>query len=166
MFDSLQPHGLQPAKLLCPWGFSRQEYWSRLPCPSPGDLPHPGIKLRSPALQADTLPFEPLHPKKILGSDDFADKFFQFKKETISTLQKLKNLERDSTYQLIYESRITLTLRLTNWVLIFPGPRGFPRMGIFHAKTKKFTGQAEWVDHSTDKTWQGNYKKTTGQANL
>ena len=31
--DSLQPHGLQPARLLCPWGFSRQEYWSGLPCP-------------------------------------------------------------------------------------------------------------------------------------
>ena len=37
-------------------GFSRQEYWSGLPCPSPGDLPNPGIKLRSLALQADSLP--------------------------------------------------------------------------------------------------------------
>ena len=33
-------------------GFSRQEYWSGLPCPPPGDLPHPGILARSPALQA------------------------------------------------------------------------------------------------------------------
>ena len=33
--------------------FSRQEYWSGLPFPSPGDLPDPGIKPRSPALQAD-----------------------------------------------------------------------------------------------------------------
>ena len=39
-------------------GFSRQEYWSGLPCLSPGDLPDPGIKPRSPALQADSLPFE------------------------------------------------------------------------------------------------------------
>ena len=38
--------------------FSRQEYWSGLPFPSPGDLPDPGIKSRSPALQADTLPSE------------------------------------------------------------------------------------------------------------
>ena len=38
--------------------FSRQEYWSWLPCPSPGDLPDPGIKPRSPALLADSLPFE------------------------------------------------------------------------------------------------------------
>ena len=39
--------------------FSRQEYWSGLPFPSPGDLPNPGIEPRSPALQADTLPSEP-----------------------------------------------------------------------------------------------------------
>ena len=39
--------------------FSRQEYWSGLPFPSPGDLPYPGIKPRSPALQADSLPSEP-----------------------------------------------------------------------------------------------------------
>ena len=40
-------------------GFSRQEYWSVLPFPSPGDLPHPGIEPRSPALQADALLSEP-----------------------------------------------------------------------------------------------------------
>ena len=34
-------------------GFSRQEYWNGLPFPSPGDLPDPGIKPRSPALQAN-----------------------------------------------------------------------------------------------------------------
>ena len=34
-------------------GFIRQEYWSGLPFPSPGDLPNPGIKPRSPTLQAD-----------------------------------------------------------------------------------------------------------------
>ena len=41
MSDSLQPHGLQPTRLLCPRGFSRQEYWSGLPCPPPGDLSQP-----------------------------------------------------------------------------------------------------------------------------
>ena len=39
--------------------FSRQEYWSGLPFPSPGELPDPGIKPVSPALQADSLPSEP-----------------------------------------------------------------------------------------------------------
>ena len=38
-----------------PMGFSRQEYWSGLPFPSPGELPDPGIEPRSPALQADAL---------------------------------------------------------------------------------------------------------------
>ena len=37
--NSLEPHGWQPAWLLCPWGFSKREYWSGLPCPPPGK-PH------------------------------------------------------------------------------------------------------------------------------
>ena len=37
------------------WGFSRQEYWRGLPCPLPRDLPNPGIKPRSPTLQAYSL---------------------------------------------------------------------------------------------------------------
>ena len=45
--------------------FSRPEYWSGKPFPSPGDLPNPGIKPRSPALQADSLPSEP--PGKLLS---------------------------------------------------------------------------------------------------
>ena len=40
-------------------GFSRQEYWSGLPLPSPGDLPDPGIEPWSPAFQADALTSEP-----------------------------------------------------------------------------------------------------------
>ena len=56
--DSLQLCEQQPTSLLCPWGFSRQEYWSGLPCPPPGDLPNPGIEPRSPTLQADSLPAE------------------------------------------------------------------------------------------------------------
>ena len=40
-------------------GFPRQEYWSGLPLPLPGDLPYPGIKPRSSALQADPLQSEP-----------------------------------------------------------------------------------------------------------
>ena len=39
--------------------FSRQEYWNRLACPSPGDLPDPGIKPRSPTLWADALSSAP-----------------------------------------------------------------------------------------------------------
>ena len=48
--------------------FSRHEYWSGLPFPSPGDLPNPGIEPRSSVLQADTLPSEP--PGKLAGKED------------------------------------------------------------------------------------------------
>ena len=44
--------------------FSRQEYWSGLPCPPPGDVPNRGIEPRSPTSQADSLPFE--LPRKLL----------------------------------------------------------------------------------------------------
>ena len=47
------------AQILLSIGFSRQEYWSELPCHPPGDLPDPAIEPRSPALQADPLPSEP-----------------------------------------------------------------------------------------------------------
>ena len=46
-------------------GFSRQEYWSGLSFPSPGDVSDPEIELGSPALQADALPSEP--PGKIIS---------------------------------------------------------------------------------------------------
>ena len=49
-------------------GFSRQEYWSGLPFPSPGHLPNPGIKPGSPTLEADTLTSEPPgKPKQMLS---------------------------------------------------------------------------------------------------
>ena len=57
--DSLRPHGLQPTRFLCPRGFSRQEYWSGLPCLPPGGYPNPGIISRSPALPGDSLSTEP-----------------------------------------------------------------------------------------------------------
>ena len=63
----LWPHVLQPARLLCLQEFSRQEYWSGLPWPPPGDHPNPGIKPRSSALQADSLPSEPTRKPKNTG---------------------------------------------------------------------------------------------------
>ena len=50
--------------------FSRPEYWSGQPFPSPGDLPNPGIKPRSPALHADSLPTE------LSGKPYFRDEAF------------------------------------------------------------------------------------------
>ena len=62
MANSLPPCGLWPTRLVCAQGFSRQGYWSGFPCPPPRDLPNPGIKPRSPASQAGSLPSE--SPKK------------------------------------------------------------------------------------------------------
>ena len=67
-------------------GFSRQEYWSGLPFPSPGDLPNPGIEPRSPALQADALTSEPyvyinpLPPEPPSHSPYFIDKRIEVQK--------------------------------------------------------------------------------------
>ena len=58
--------------------FSRQEYWNGLPFPSPGDLPNPEIKPRSPALRADALPSEPIYFPSIKKP---------IKKENMVTLQ-------------------------------------------------------------------------------
>ena len=66
VMNSLRSHRLQPTRfpqtvahqVPLSMGFSRQEYWSGLPFPFPGDLPDPGIKPGSPTLQADSLPSE------------------------------------------------------------------------------------------------------------
>ena len=65
LFATLWIVAYQPALSI---GFSRQEYWSGLPFPSPGDLPEPGIEPGSPTLQADALTSKPAgkpHPKLV-----------------------------------------------------------------------------------------------------
>ena len=62
--DSFQPHGHQASLSV---GFSRQEYWSGLPYPSPRNLPDPGIEPRTPTLPADSLPAEPQGKPKNIG---------------------------------------------------------------------------------------------------
>ena len=57
-------------KILC-IEFFRQKYWSGLPFPSPGDLSNPGIEPKSPALQADSLPTEPLGNPSVYMSVPF-----------------------------------------------------------------------------------------------
>ena len=56
-------------------GFSRQEYWSRLPCLSPGVLPDPGIAFpAAPAFQADSLPTEPPGKLSLEGEPECKEK--------------------------------------------------------------------------------------------
>ena len=104
MSDSLQPHGLSPTKLLHPWGFSRQEYWSGLPCPPPGDLPSPGIEPRSPILQADYLLSEP--PGKPMNTGGISLSLLQGIFLIQESNQGLLHY-RKIIYQLSYKSRKT-----------------------------------------------------------
>ena len=55
------------SRLLCPWGFSRQECWSGLLSPPPGDRSNLGIEPRSPTLQIDSLPSQPPERPKYTG---------------------------------------------------------------------------------------------------
>ena len=78
-------------------GFSRQEYWSGLPFPSPRDLPNPGIGPRSPALQADALTSEPpgkpitLAPFKTTGEVDreSSPKHMKYFQTTLTVINSL-----------------------------------------------------------------------------
>ena len=58
MSDSCNPNWNVARQAPLSLGFSRQEYWSGLPFPSPGSLPDPGHRPGSPALQADSLPID------------------------------------------------------------------------------------------------------------
>ena len=68
--DSLQPSRLQRTQTPLSVGFSRQEYWSKLPFSSPGDLPDTGTEPGASALQTDSLPSE-LPGKPILQCQIF-----------------------------------------------------------------------------------------------
>ena len=73
-------------------GFSRHEYWSGLPLPSPGDLPDLGIGPRSPALQADALPSKP--PGKAL----IRDYYRQLYANKIDNLEEMDKFPENTTF--------------------------------------------------------------------
>ena len=78
-------------------GFSRQEYWSGLPFPSPRDLPDPGIEAGSPALEADALtsepPGKPKSPEKLLNEVEIGN--FPEKEFRIMIAKMIKVLEKE-----------------------------------------------------------------------
>ena len=95
-------------------GLSRQEYWSGLPCPPPGDLPDPGIEPRSPALQADSLPSEP------------AGKPMNTRVGSLSFLQEIF-LTQESNWGLLH----------CRWILHWLSYPGSPFYYLSHFKIKK-----------------------------
>ena len=91
--------------------FSRTEYWSGSPFPSPGDLPNSRIELRSPALQADSLPSElPEKPSVRLVKACKRHKKFSLKRlfeDIVQYSEKYKNQENED-----YEKCVELVLNL------------------------------------------------------
>ena len=86
-------------------GFSRQEYWSGLPFPSPGDLPDPGTEPRSPALQADALPSE--RPGKSKSKREYKIYFYHLIIHFKFRVQTCNNLKISLTGLLIHLNLIS-----------------------------------------------------------
>ena len=81
-------------------GFSRQEYWSGLPFPPPGDLPNPGTEPRFPALQADSLPTE-LGGKPFLSSRN--SQFAVYKKWQARQKERKEHWSPNSTINFLLD---------------------------------------------------------------
>ena len=100
-------------------GLSRQEYWSGLPFPSPGHLPNPGIKPRSPALREDSLPAE----LETLSKPAFHNSEFQRSKsvslartsEARTSLPQVESLIQGTQQQLEKKTKQTKNLLLILW---------------------------------------------------
>ena len=82
----MRPHGLQPARLLCPWNSPGKNTRVDAHLPSPGDLPDPGIEPRSPALHVVRLPSE--LPGKVLS---------YFRPRKIPNIKNATKIEEDKT---------------------------------------------------------------------
>ena len=76
-------------------GFSRQEYWSGLPFPSPGDLPNPGIEPSSPALQTDALLSEPLEKPVAESEEELRSLLVKVKEESEKSWLKAQHSENE-----------------------------------------------------------------------
>ena len=96
-------------------GFSRPENWSGLPFPSPGDLPNTGVKTKSPALQADSLPAGPQRMPKntIVGSLSLLQRIFLTQESNWGLLHC-----RWILYQLRYHGNPIINTNYLSWNLL------------------------------------------------
>ena len=119
-------------------GFSRQEYWSGLPFPSPGDLPNPGMEPGSPALEADTLTSEP--PGKC---SNVKQCFLSFcESESVSHSVMLDSLQSHGLRSTRLLFSCNSLARILEWVAIsFSGGSSQPRDQtlVFHIVGRCFT---------------------------
>ena len=123
--DSLRPCGLQPTRLLkapLSMGFSRQEYWSGLPCPLPGDLPSPVIEppsLRSPALAGGFFTTRATSQLFLLKLEPIIqNEVSQKEKYQYSILTHIYGIQKDGNDNPVYETaKETLMYRTVFWTL-------------------------------------------------
>ena len=93
-------------------GFSRQEYWSGSPFPSPGDLPDPGIKPSSPTLEADALTSEPPGKPKTIYQDKDND-YIYTQNDSISMGEGVSQKENED-YCVVMDMFYILVVKLVN----------------------------------------------------
>ena len=105
VFNSLWPHGQFME-------FSRPEYWTGWPFPSPGDVPNPGIKPRSPALKVDSLLAEPQGKPKNIGAGSLS--LLQWIFPTQELNQGLLHC-RQILYQLSYQGKNVSAFAVKNY---------------------------------------------------
>ena len=120
----------RPTRLLCPWGFSRWEYWIGSPCTPSGDLPNLGIKLRSPALWVDSLPSEPPRKPKNTGMGN------------LSLLQGIFPTQ-ESNWGLLYSRQILYQLSYQESLA-----HGYPAIKYIHFQSSLQLTGAMWLNLS------------------
>ena len=120
--DSSQPQGLQPDRLLCPLGFSRQEYWSGLPFLPPGDFPDPGTEPGSLALQTDFLPSESWgkkSPYMILYVENTKDFSKNMRINTLSKVVEEKSVYKNHMHFFFFHFSFFLNFILFNFTILY-----------------------------------------------
>ena len=107
-------------------GFFRQEYWSELPFPSPGDLPYPGVEPGSPPLQADSLPSEQIGKSISVCSCSLTD---PQRPVYLMGINLLSHHIVNNTFSQLGEDHSQKVPFLTMWLLM-KSREGFPVTGL------------------------------------
>ena len=121
--------------------FSRQEYWSGVPFPSPGDLPNPGIEPRSPTLQADTLPSEPPNIWALLISHGDIWQFI-----TLCKTKSKRNSTKMTTSE-IYQGTIGTCFSLLH-IVVWSLSRVLLSCDSMHCKPARLLGPWDFLDRN------------------
>ena len=120
MYGSLRPHGLQPARLLCPWDFLEARILEWVAMPPTGDVPVPGIKAASPALQADCDCSHEIKRRLLLGRKDMTNLDSMLKSRDVTLPTKVP-IVKAMIFQVImhwYESWIIKKVEYRELILL------------------------------------------------